>query len=111
MPFTKHSTPVPTDEELNFVHPAPKVLLHPKLTADKIYHLVMKEKLWRSWSGDSFGIQYYNDENNKGAFEVDVKGKSFTIRDRMIVQDIETKTPVAVLLKMHLRWYVRGHGP
>ena len=102
-----HSTPVPTEEDLNYVHPAPKKLLYPSmLPADKLYHLVMKEKLWTSWSGDSFGIIYFGEDFPDGShkpFEVDVKGKAVSLRDRMILQDSRTKAPVAVILQMHLK--------
>mmetsp|Transcript_13030 Transcript_13030/g.28215 ORF Transcript_13030/g.28215 Transcript_13030/m.28215 type:complete len:233 (-) Transcript_13030:45-743(-) len=106
----KHSTPVPTDEDFNFVHAPPSKLLYPSLVpADKMYHLVMKEKLWRSWSGDSFGIRYLDqdsgatDGSNK-PFEVDIKGRAVSIRDRMVVQDSRTKAPVAVILGMILKF-------
>ena len=70
----KHSTPIPTDEDLNFVHPSPTKVLHPSISADKFYHLVMKEKLWRSWSGDSFGIKYLNDsQEEEGDHDHNVK--------------------------------------
>jgi len=107
---SQHSTPIPTDEELNFVHPSPTTLLHPKVEANKFYHLVMKEKLWRSWSGDSFGIKYLKTIDDTqpptegGNFEVDVKGKSLTLRDTMILRDNETETPVAVMYVMFLKW-------
>lgn len=97
-----HSTPVPTDEELQQAHPAPSKLLHPGVPADKFYHLVLKEKLWRSWSGDSFGIKYFDDAEKP--FEVDIKGHAMSLRDRMVVRDSESKTEVAVILGMFLKW-------
>ena len=102
-PF-KHSTPVPTDAELNFVHPSPAVLLHPNVPADKFYNLVMKEKLWRSWSGDSFGVKYLQDDKEVKPFEVDVKGVALTLRDKMILMDSQSKTPIAIMYKMFLKW-------
>jgi hypothetical protein len=105
--MVKHSTPTPTDEDLNFAHPSPKTLLHPGVPADKFYHLVMKEKLWRSWSADSFGVKYYQPDGREGdadAFEVDVKGVALSLRDRMVVRDSQTKTPVAVILGMFWKW-------
>jgi len=54
----KHSSPVPTEEDFQYVHPAPAKLLHEGLPAEKVYHLVMKEKLWTSWSGNSQGVTY-----------------------------------------------------
>lgn len=112
----KHSTPIPTSEDLNYVHSSPAKLLHPSVPADRFYHLVMKEKLWRSWSGDSFGIKYLEaskeEEGKDGEsppvegnmFEVDIKGKSLSLRDRMVVQDSKDGTPVAVILGMFLKW-------
>ena len=109
----KHSTPIPTDEELNFVHPTPTKLIHPSVPADNFYHLVMKEKLWRSWSGDTFGVKYLETSQEEGnddkpvegkPFEADIKGKSLSLRDRMIVQDSKDKTPVAVILGIFLKW-------
>ena len=119
----KHSTPVPTDEDLNYEHPAPLKLINPNLKADKLYHLIMKEKLWKSWSGDSFGI-YYHFEGSGGEkipFEVDVKGKSMSLRDKMFIRDQDGNV-LAVIMKMHLKWettfkiygfepYVDGQDP
>jgi hypothetical protein len=102
MGFINHSTPIPTDSDLNDVHPSPKKTLCQDLPADKYYHLIMKEKLWKSWSQDSFGIYYAGDE--KKPFEVDVKGKALSWRDRMVLRMPNTQTPVAVILKMHLKW-------
>ena len=101
----KHKTPIPTEADLNYVHtPAPTILLHPNVAADKYYHLVMKEKLWKSWSGDSFGIKYLTDDGQEGdPFQVDVKGVVMTVRDKMILQDSQTGTPVAIMYKMFLK--------
>jgi len=113
-----HSTPVPTDADFNVQHPAPKKLLYPAgLKADKFYHLIMKEKLWSSWSSDSHGVYYFGDGTgdeiieeearmkvSRKPFEVDVKGKSLSLRDRMVVRVAETKEPVAVMLKMFSKW-------
>ena len=100
-----HSTPIPTNKDLQYVHDAPTVLIHPSVPADKFYHLVLKEKLWRSWSGDSFGVSYFDKHNDGSAkpFDVDIKGQAMSIRDRMIVQDSRTKAPVAVILGMFLK--------
>lgn len=96
----KHSTPVPTDEDFNYVHPTPEALLCPEdLPADKMYHIVMKEKLWKSWSGDTFGIAYHGDQQ---PFEVDVKGKSFSLRDKMFLHNKNGEV-VAVMMKMFLK--------
>ena len=103
-----HSTPIPTDADLNVPHPAPAKLLHPGVPADKFYHLVMKEKMWQSSSGDTFGVKYLKDSGEKLAegevFEVDIKGAENTLRDRMIVQDSKDGTPVAVILGLFLKW-------
>ena len=104
-----HSTPIPTDAALNVPHPAPAKLLHPGVPADKYYHLVMKERMWRSWSGDTFGIKYLNDSAGSrpvqgGVFEADIKGVALSMRDRMIVQDSQDGTPVAIILRMFLQW-------
>lgn len=101
MGLINHSTPIPTDEDLNYVHPSPKKVLCHDLPADKYYHLIMKEKLWSSWSSDSFGVYYGGTE--KKPFEVDVKGKTLSLRDRMVLRVTETDTPVAVILRMHLK--------
>jgi uncharacterized protein YxjI len=102
-----HSTPVPTWADLNVAHPPPAKLLHCDVPADKFYHLVMKEKLWKSWSGDSYGIKYLD---NKGdfekpkegrPFEVDIKGVALSLRDRMIVQDSHG-TPIAIIIGLFL---------
>lgn len=107
-----HSTPIPTDEDLNFVHTGPAKLLHPGVPADKFYHLVMKEKLWRSWSGDSYGVKYYETSQQEGIkekpiegkpFEVDIKGVSLSLRDRMLVLDSKYNTPVAIIIGMYLK--------
>lgn len=114
----KHSTPVPTDAELSFQHAPPLKLLHPDVPADKMYHLVMKEKLWASWSGDTFGVCYFGDQK---PFEADVKGKVMTIRDKMILRN-QNGEELAILLKMHFKWettfkiygytpYVEGQAP
>lgn len=101
----KHSTPTPTDEDLNYVHPAPSTLLHPNVPADKYYHLVVKEKLWRSWSGDTFGVKYFAEkEEESKPFEVDIKGIVMTMRDKMILRDNETGNPVAIILQMYMKW-------
>jgi uncharacterized protein YxjI len=101
----KHKTPTPTDEDLNFVHPSPKQLLHPGVPADKFYHLIMKEKLWRSWSGDTFGIKYSQpDGDEANPFEVDIKGVALSLRDRMVVRDSQTNTPVAVIIGLFFKW-------
>lgn len=97
-----HSTPIPTDADLNYFHPAPKNVLYRKLQPDKYYHLILKEKLWKSWSGDSFGI-YYAGEGKK-PFEVDVKGQVMTLRDRMVLRVTATQTPIAVILRMFYKW-------
>ena len=100
----KHSTPIPLKEDLEKVHPPPTRLLHPSIAADRPYHLIMKEKLWRSWSGDSFGIKYLVDGNKEGPpFEVGIKGKTLDIRDRMVVQD-DRGVAVAVILSMFLKF-------
>ena len=98
----KHSTPIPTDEELHQAHPVPSKLIHPGVPADKFYHLIMKEKLWKSWSGDSFGIKYFDDTEKP--FEVDIKGVALTLRDKMVIKDSKTDTEVAVILRMFLQW-------
>ena len=104
-----HSTPIPTDAALNVPHPAPAHLLHPGVPADRFYHLVMKEKMWRSWSGDTFGIKYLKKDPGArpvqcGVFEADIKGVAMSMRDRMIVQDSHTGNPVAVILRMFLQF-------
>lgn len=105
-----HSTPIPTDDDLKVTHPSPSRLLHPGVPADRMYHLIMKEKLWRSWSGDSFGIKYL-ETGVTGAppvdgkpFEADVKGVALSIRDRMIVRDSKDGTPVAVIVGLFFTW-------
>lgn len=99
----RHSTPIPSTQELrDVVHEAPAKCLHPSLPADRFYHLVMKEKLWRSRSGDSFSIYHY--EQHDAPFEVDIQGKIFTLRDKMVLRDRTTGAPVAILLHMHWKW-------
>lgn len=102
VPMFTHKTPIPTEEDLNFVHPAPLKTLHPGVPADKFYHLVMKEKLWSSWSGDSHGVKYFDDPQKD--FECDIKGHVMTIRDRMIIKDSHSDEVVGVLLQMHMKW-------
>jgi len=97
----KHSTPIPTDGDFNYEHPAPQNVLCPdSLPADKIYHIVMKEKLWRSWSGDSYGVAYLEGEK---PFEVDVKGQSLSLRDKMMLRNQDGEV-VAVMLHMFMEW-------
>lgn len=52
-------------------------------------------KLWRSWSGDSFGIR----DADGHPFEADVKGQAISLRDRMILRDQHGKE-IGVMLKM-----------
>ena len=67
MPLFVHKTPIPTDEDLSHVHPSTTKLLCPDLLpADKMYNLVMKEKIWSSWSGDSHGIRYLDVSKDEG---------------------------------------------
>lgn len=101
-----HSTPIPTNKDLQYVHAEPMVLLHPRVPAGTFYHLVMKEKLWRTWSGDSFGVSYFDkhDDGSAKPFGIDIKGQTMSIRDRMIVQDSRTKTAIAVILGMFLKF-------
>jgi len=119
-----HSTPIPTDDELNLTHQQPSKLLHPGVTADKSYHLLMKEKFWESLPGDSYGIRYFSFDadamwepvaeeselsptgihRRRGKpFEVEVKGKALSLSDRMVVTDTYSGTPVAVIVRLHLR--------
>jgi len=84
----------------------PAAVLHPGVPTDRFYHLVMKEKLWKSWSGDSFGIKYMTSKDShgrpieSGPFEADIKGAAMSFRDRMVVRDTQSGTPVAVILSM-----------
>lgn len=62
----------------------------------------MKEKLWTSWSSDTFGIKYFDDTEKP--FEVDIKGKVMTVRDKMIITDSKSGTEVGVILAMFWKW-------
>uniref|UniRef100_A0A7S2HMM0 Phospholipid scramblase n=1 Tax=Helicotheca tamesis TaxID=374047 RepID=A0A7S2HMM0_9STRA len=97
----KHSTPIPTDEDFNYVHPAPKKYLCADVPADKMHHILMKEKLWTSWSGDTYGIVNYDDQEKP--FEVDVKGKAVSIREKSFIRNSKGEV-VAVMAIIFLAW-------
>jgi uncharacterized protein YxjI len=103
-----HNTPIRTNEDLQYVHDAPTVLIHPSVPTDKFYHLVLKDKVWRSWSGDG----KYDDHSAK-PFDIDIEGHASSIRDRMIIQDSNslTKAPVAVILAMSKKKRTRKSYP
>ncbi|GAX09351.1 hypothetical protein FisN_6Lh278 [Fistulifera solaris] len=97
-----HSTPFPTLRDYEYVHnvtgPIFTDRVMPSSEPQHIYRLRMREKMWTSWSGDSYGIQY----RDGTPFEVDIKGQVLTLRDRMILRDSKGNV-VGVMLRMFLR--------
>lgn len=113
--------PVPTDGDFNYLHPSPLNLLCPDaLPADKIYHIILKEKIWDSFSEASkkFEMTYIDD---KRPFELGVNNKMLSLRDKMMLRNQEGEV-VAVMLRMLMKWentykiyglkpYFRGQFP
>jgi len=108
--FRRHpNPPIPTDAELRQSdrHPIPKKILYPFLPVDSFYHLIMEEKLYGHKSGNSAGFTYVDGTNSKGKlmygshlFEVDMKGKAMDRQSRRIIRDIQSQTPIAVVLRV-----------
>lgn len=99
----QHSTPIPTAKDYAYVHHVNGPLftdeIVPSSQPGQVYRLKMKEKLWSSWSGDSYGIRY----SDGTPFEADIKGQMFTFRDRMVLRDSKGAV-IGVMLKMFFRW-------
>ena len=100
--MVQHSTPFPPSQEYAFVHHVTGPLLADKIPSfsqpGQVYHLKMKGNLWTSWSPDSYGIRH----SDGTPFEADIKGQTFTFRDRMVLRDSKGAV-IGVILKLFAR--------
>lgn len=98
----QHSTPIPTAEDFAYVHRTAGPLftddIRPSSEPRHVYRLRMHKKLWTSWSGNSFGIRY----TDGTPFEADIKGLTFTFRDRMVLRDAKGAV-IGVMVQMPFR--------
>jgi hypothetical protein len=98
----QHSTPIPKVQDYDYVHQVTGPIftdeVMPSSQPRQVYRLRMREKMWTSWSGDSYGIRY----TDGTPFEVDIKGQVLTLRDRMVLIDSKGAV-IGVMLRMFLR--------
>ncbi|GAX22032.1 hypothetical protein FisN_6Hu279 [Fistulifera solaris] len=94
--------PIPTVQDYDYVHHLAGPLFSDQITPSsqpgQVHHLRMKEQLWTRWSNDMYGIRYADGT----VFAADIKGQTFTFRDRMVLRDTKEEV-IGVMVKVMSR--------
>mmetsp|Transcript_22725 Transcript_22725/g.63200 ORF Transcript_22725/g.63200 Transcript_22725/m.63200 type:complete len:246 (-) Transcript_22725:2352-3089(-) len=107
----QHSTPIPTEQELQREHPKPSLVICPQTVPSdhKTCHLVMMEHMWRTWLGEDHGIWFSNGNTAQEQgprtgrpFPLHIKGRHAIVGpgEWMMVRDKESGQDVAMLSRV-----------
>jgi hypothetical protein len=101
----QHSKPIPSASTFDIIHTQTEPYLGAGTNAvprtDGIRtELVVKERAFRSWSGDSFTIRVPNGDSY--ADGIQIKGKALSLRDKMVLED-GNGSPIAICMRTLLK--------